>query len=191
MSRCFVMLLASFAMMLTLAAPAGAASDQSSPSADKPFVVRALVGGQTQVQAGKLASGRASDSVKAYAKRLIDQRAPADEALQKLADERGIRLPQESPLARKSLLEKLTKLDGKAFDRTFLRAMVDIQESDVALFKRQLDYGADEKIKDFAKENLPAIEAHLKSGRELLKSAADSTTQSTQPARHDEPTMMK
>jgi len=169
--------------------PAAAAA--TAPPADKPFVVRALVGGQTEIDAARLAAEKGSAPVKQYAAKLLAGRTRAGEQLQKLADERDIHPPQEPPQTRKALLDKLGHLDGAPFDRAFVVAMVEDQNSTIALFKRQLDYGKDDALKAFARDQLPAMEEQLKTGRELLKTFAASTTQSTRPSRGDGPTMMK
>ena len=180
--------------LVAAAAATAGENDKPAPAApppDKPFVVRALVGGQTEIDAARLAADKGSAAVKDYAAKLLADRTRAGEKLQTLADERGIHPPQEAPQARKALLDKLAHLDGKAFDRAFVAAMVEEQNSTIALFKRQLDFGKDNAIKAFARDELPALEEHLKASRELLKTFAASTTQSTRPSRGDGPTMMK
>jgi predicted outer membrane protein len=70
-------------------APASAA-----PSADKPFVVRAIVAGQTIVEAGKLATAKATDKVKPLATRVVTDHAKLNATLMSLAEQRGIQPPQ-------------------------------------------------------------------------------------------------
>lgn len=161
-----------------------------SPSADKPFVVRMLASADTEIAASHLAGGRASKPVADYAAKLIEQRTKDDAQLQKLADQYDMHPPQEPTLIHKSTIQKLRGLDGHEFDRAYLSALADRQLNAIALLKGQIDYGADESLKRFAQQTLPAMQKELKQTSHLLEHMAVSTTQATQPSSGEGSMMM-
>jgi len=168
-----VLLLASAAVAVAGEAPASAA-----PPADKPFVVRAIVAGQTIVEAGKLATAKATDKVKPLATRVVTDHAKVNATLMSLAEQRGIQPPQSRTERHRRTIEKLQNLQGNAFDRAFADVMVEDYRDVLALFKRQVEYGKDADVRTFASDNLPILEANYKSARDLSKQLAAATTTS-------------
>jgi len=58
------------------------------------------------------------------------------------------------------------KLQGAAFDRAYMDAMVKDHETDVREFQTESKSGSDPEIKAWAAKTLPTLEEHLRVARE-------------------------
>ena len=68
----------------------------------------------------------------------------------------------------------LQKLNGAAFDRAYMQAMVSDHVNDVNEFKHESNAGRDPQVKSFASTTLPTLEEHLQHARQA-RTAATST----------------
>jgi len=138
----------------------------SSGSADIEFVLDAAKGGMAEVQLAKLATERAkSDEVKKFAQRMVDDHSKAGDQLKSIAESKGIKLPVEMDAKDRALLNRLQKLNGAAFDRAYMQAMVSDHAKVVNEFKKEANAGRDPQVKSFASTTLPTIEEHLQHAR--------------------------
>ena len=160
-----------------------ASSSASSPPADKPFVVRAIVGSQSNVEAAKLAADKGGPKVKPAAEKLLGDHEKLAATLLALARQRNIHPPQQKTERHRRLMDRLSGLDGYAFDRAFAAAMVENHYDAVALFKRQVEYGRDDELKKLAADTLPALEEHLTASRALAKQLAAAATTTSRPSK--------
>ena len=71
------------------------------------------------------------------------------------------------------MYDKMSKLSGTEFDRTFAREMVADHKKDVAEFKRESQKKND-PVADFAKQTLPTLQKHLDDAEKLEKSNSAS-----------------
>jgi putative membrane protein len=151
------------------------ASVASSGSEDIEFVLDAAKGGMAEVELGKLAADRAqNDEVKKFAQRMVDDHTKANDQLKQIAESKGIKLPSEVEPKEKMLMQRLEKLNGTAFDRAYMNAMVNDHVKDVNEFKREANSGRDSQVKSFASSTLPTLEEHL----QHAKQARTTTTAS-------------
>jgi putative membrane protein len=138
----------------------------SSGSEDVEFVLDAAQGGMAEVELGKLAAERAkNDEVKKFAQRMVDDHTKAGEQLKSIADSKGIKLPTEMEAKDRALMNRLQKLNGAAFDRAYMQAMVSDHVKDVSEFKKEANAGRDPQVKSFASTTLPTLEEHLQHAR--------------------------
>jgi len=139
----------------------------SSGSEDIEFVLDAAKGGLAEVELGKLASDRAqNDEVKKFAQRMVDDHSKANEQLKQIAESKSIKLPTEVEPKDKALMQRLEKLNGAAFDRAYMTAMVNDHVKDVSEFKREANAGRDSQVKSFASSTLPTLEEHLQQAKQ-------------------------
>jgi putative membrane protein len=152
--------------MVTTAAPAVAQKEAKStkgPASDHAFVKKAGAGGLAEVELGKLAAERASsDEVKRFGRRMVDDHSKANDELNGIARDRNVALPTGLDSKDKALKARLSKLSGDAFDRAYMRAMVDDHRKDVSEFRTEATSGKDPEIKAWASKTLPTLEDHLK-----------------------------
>jgi putative membrane protein len=131
-------------------------------SGDRSFMQKAAEGGMAEVQLGELAKQKAaSDQVKQFAQRMIDDHGKANDRLKEVASSKGVTLPTN--LASKDQLEKdrLSKLSGNQFDKAYMDHMVADHKQDVSEFKSQSTKAKDPDVKNFVVTTLPTLEEHL------------------------------
>jgi putative membrane protein len=137
---------------------------------DKKFAQEAATGGLAEVQLAKLAQEKAaSDAVKQFAQKMIDDHTKADDQLQQVASKENMTLPDRLAPKQQELLDKLSKLSGPAFDKAYAKNMVKDHEKDVNEFRAESQGGSDPGVKQFASTNLPVLEQHLELAKNLDK----------------------
>jgi putative membrane protein len=148
----------------------------SSGSEDIEFVFDAAKGGMTEVEMGKLAAEHAkNDEVKKFAQRMVDDHSKAGDQLKSIAESKGIRLPQEIEAKDRAMINRLSKLNGAAFDRAYMQQMVADHVKDVNEFKKEASSGRDSQVKSFASTTLPTLEEHLQQAKQARQAATATT----------------
>jgi putative membrane protein len=152
----------------------------SSGSEDIEFVLDAAKGGMAEVQLGKLATEHGqSDEVKKFGQRMVDDHTKANEELKSIAESKSIKLPDELEGKDKALMTRLEKLNGTAFDRAYMNAMVTDHQKDVNEFKKESNAGRDPQVKSFASSTLPTLEEHLQQAKQTRSETTASTAKKT------------
>ena len=130
---------------------------------DQGFVIKAAHGGMAEVELGKLAVDKAaSDEVKKFGQRMVDDHGKANEELKTLAQNKQITLPTDVDAKDKALHDRLARLSGAAFDRAYMQAMLADHQKDVNEFRTEARAGKDADVKGWAAKTLPTLEEHLK-----------------------------
>jgi putative membrane protein len=156
-----------FALATSAFAQAPAPRVSSSGSEDIEFVLDAAKGGMAEVEFGKLAAERAQNAeVKKFAERMVNDHSKAGNELKSLAQSKGIRLPEEIEAKDRALLNRLSKLNGAAFDRAYMQAMVSDHVKDVSEFSKTSKSAKDEDVRSWATKTLPALQEHLRMARD-------------------------
>jgi putative membrane protein len=145
---------------------AGAASGLS--NADRKFAMEAAMGGMTEVALGRLATERgASDAVKQFGQRMVDDHSKANDELKQWATTAGVTLPTALDAKHQAMVTKMSGLSGAAFDKAYSQAMLKDHVKDVPLFQRESERGMDAGLKSFASSTLPTLREHLQMARAL------------------------
>jgi putative membrane protein len=137
-------------------------------SADRKFVMEAAMGGMKEVELGRLAVERgASDAVKQFGQRMVDDHSRANSELMQLVSSKGVTLPTALDAKHQAVVAKWSQLSGEAFDRAYAKEMVKDHNKTLALFQREATRGTDADLKAFAQKTLPALQEHLSMARAL------------------------
>lgn len=148
-------------------------------NSDEAFAIKAAQGGHAEMKMGKLAAEKGGDAdVKAFGQQMVDDHTKVGEKLKSIAEEKGMKLPEDMSPKQQGTYEKLSQLSGPEFDKAYVKAMVKDHEEDVKDFTKESNKGKDEKIKSFATENLPTLQGHLdkiKGIQGKMSSTASST----------------
>lgn len=138
-------------------------------SADGKFMMTAAAGGMAEVELARLAQERAaSDAVKQYAQRMIDDHTKANQELMQIASTKGVTLPTGPDAKHMALMERLRGLSGAAFDSTYIKeAGVKDHQSMEKLFRNETTKGKDADVMAFATRTLPTVQDHLRMARDL------------------------
>ena len=139
------------------------AGDASAPSdADKAFMTKAAVGGMAEVELGRMAAQKAANSdVKTFGKRMVDDHSKANDELKQLASQKGVTLPTDLDAKHKETMDRLSKLNGAAFDTAYVSEMVKDHVEDVLEFERESGQGQNSDVKGWAAKTLPTLKGHL------------------------------
>jgi putative membrane protein len=140
-----------------------AKATKQAATADTTFMKTAAMDGMAEVEHGRLAAqNAASDEVKQFGQRMVDDHGKANGELQSLASQKNVTLPKELDAKHKAMQDKLSKLKGAAFDSAYMSHMLAAHKQAVSLFQREAKSGKDAEVKAFAEKTLPTLQEHLK-----------------------------
>jgi putative membrane protein len=159
-----------------------AAKPQSLSQTDMNFVKEAAIGGQFEIEMGRVAErNAANDKVKQFRAQMVRNHSDAAAKLKTIATAKGATVPQELDQAHAQKRDKLMNLKGAQFDRAYMTEMVKDHDTAAQLFGQQADKGTDADLKQFARTTLPIIQEHNKMAREIAGSLSAAGTSA--PAR--------
>ena len=150
---------------------------------DRNFTKTAADAGNAEVTMGQLAKNRGhSADVRAFAARMVEDHQKAGQQLQGLAARKGIALPSQLSTKERSELDKLSRLQGEAFDAEYVKVQLAAHQQAVSLFAAEAENGSDADLKQFASSVRPTLEEHLRMVRQLAdggKNASLGTSSGT------------
>ena len=182
-------LCASVTAQARTAAPGNASATASAPvsrlsSADASFMEKAAHTGVAEVESGKLAVEKGSNTqLRRFAQQMVDDHGRANEELKALAQAKGVQLPDGLSIAQKAKLQLLSASDGPSFDHRYADTMgVSAHRHAVQLFEKTAATAQDPDVRAFAVGRLPTIRHHLAMARDMKasvdKAGAIRTTES-------------
>jgi len=125
--------------------------------------MQAAAGGRTEIELARLAQQKATaDMVRQFAARMLAEHGKSNDELTALARAKSLSLPAAPTPVAGERITKLRRLAGLAFDREYMRQMVDDHKATVAAFENEARNGRDGQIKAFATKILPALQEHLR-----------------------------
>jgi putative membrane protein len=165
----------------------------SASSSDKKFVHSALEGGNAEVKLGQLAAQKGnSEDVKQFGQKMVDDHTKLGDQMKQIAQQQGIQVPEGIPSKDKALEARLNSLSGDAFDKAYIKAMVQDHKKDLSEFKKEASSGNATSIKDAASQGAQVISEHLQMAQQMAQKHkiqmgdAMSNDMSGQPAGHRE-----
>jgi len=173
----FALPLAAILVLSGVAAQENGAAKKSSGGADQRFVIEAAQGGMAEVELGQLATQKAaSDDVKKFGQRMVDDHTKANDQLKQVASQKNITLPTDIGAKNKATKDHLEKLSGAAFDKAYMTHMVQDHKKDVAEFQKEANSGKDADVKNFASQTLPTLQEHLRMAQETHSKVGGGST---------------
>ena len=105
------------------------------------FINTLAIAGMAEVQLGKLAAERAQNpDVKAFGQMMVKDHKEAIDELKQAASPAGVQLPTQLDEKHRQLADRLMKLQGEAFDREYMKAMVEGHEDVADQLLRQVGW---------------------------------------------------
>ncbi|CAH0153517.1 hypothetical protein SRABI27_03393 [Pedobacter sp. Bi27] len=130
--------------------------------ADAKFTTQAAVGGMAEVELGKLALEKSSNSqVKEFATMMVKDHGMANTELMAIAKQKNITLPSTVDDEHKKKMDDLSKKTGADFDKAYVDAMVSGHKSTLKLMEDESRDGKDADLKSFATKTAPIVQSHL------------------------------
>jgi putative membrane protein len=155
------------------ATPSATSSSKASSAvnaADKAFLTKASMGGESEVELAALAQQKAADpKVKALAQRIETDHRKANDELRQIVTSKNVVVPGGLDKEHMALKAKLDKLDGVNFDQAYTAAMVQDHQKDISEFDKEARTATDQDVKGFAEKSLPTLREHLKMAQEAQK----------------------
>lgn len=131
-------------------------------TADQKFAMEAAMGGMMEVELGRVAATKgASEEVRQFGQRMVDDHTKAGAELMQVASGKGMMLPTAPDAKHQMMMQKLNALSGEKFDKEYVSMMVKDHKKDVAEFQKEANKGMDADIKAFASSTLPTLQGHL------------------------------
>ena len=151
-------------------------TNQTAMHADQQFVKTVAMDNMAEAELGKLAAEKSSrDDVKQFAQKMVDDHSKANDELKSIATGKNMMWPDAVDAQHKAVHDRLSKLSGAAFDRSYVNEMVAGHRKAVAAFKMEAASGKDAEVKAWASKTLPTIEEHYKQAEALTKGAVGTT----------------
>jgi putative membrane protein len=142
-----------------------AADESKLSSKDAKFLRNAAAGGVMEVELGKVAADRgASDDVKQFGQKMVDDHTKINDELKTLAQNKGLDLEKaldEAAKKSKREADDMGNRKGAQFDRAYLNMMVKDHEKDVKEFEEASKDAEDSDVKAFAAKTLTTLQEHL------------------------------
>lgn len=135
---------------------------------DADFMVKAANGAQFEVVLGHLAeSNGANAGVKRFGEMMVRDHTQGGETLRGLAASKRIVMPDTLSVRQEKERADLAKKHGAAFDKAYVKMMVDDHKEDIEEFRKAAINGNDPDIKALAAANIPILQKHLDSVQNL------------------------
>jgi putative membrane protein len=141
----------------------------SAPSKqDAQFMVKAGNGAQFEVVLGHLAeTNGANPGVKRFGEMMVRDHTKGGETLRGLAASKQIVMPDTLSVQQEKERKELEKKHGAAFDKAYVKMMVDDHKEDISEFQRAATNANDPDIRALAAANIPILQQHLDSVQNL------------------------
>jgi putative membrane protein len=150
---------------------------------DRTFLREATHGSRFEVQLGEIAGRQAhAQDVRSFGQRMVRDHGQIDRDLASLAERKGVEIPSGVGNQLKGTIERLSGMEGGAFDRSYMEDMVADHEKDIAAFRKEAQNGQDPDVKAFAEKTVKTLETHLHMARE-----ASGKVQQQKPGKMEEP----
>jgi putative membrane protein len=126
------------------------------------FVMNAASGGMMEVQLGKLAQEKSSNTkVKDFASMMVTDHTKANDDLKALAQSKGITLTETLKDEHQKHITDLNEKTGADFDKAYMKLMVDDHKDDIDNFQKCSKDSKDADVKAFATKTIPVLQKHL------------------------------
>ena len=162
-------LLSAATVALAVGMGAHAADTAKLSHQDKSFLKDAAESGNAEVEASKVAVSQSSSAdVKSFAQQMVDDHGKAGSELKGLAEQKGVKVPDDPSTVKKTEIKMLSGRKGSGFDQHYADSIgVKAHEDTVKLFQKEVDKGTDADVKAWAQKTLPTLQHHLEMARQL------------------------
>jgi len=151
------------------------ASGSAFAQVDQKFIKEAIEGNLAAVQMGQLAQKNgASQDVKDFGQMLVTDHGQANTKATEVANSLKVTPPTEPNAKQKTFYDKMSKLNGAAFDKAFAKHMATDHTKDIAEYQKETK-SKNPTVAAYAGEALPTLQRHLKAAQALQKDVKSTT----------------
>ncbi|SNS42945.1 Predicted outer membrane protein [Streptosporangium subroseum] len=157
----------------TVSGAAAVAAQPAPNDQDRHFLVQVHRINLTEIEAGKTAQNKASDqTVRDLGDKFVTDHMKLDESVQKVAKALDVKLPDRPGPKQRAVLDKVSGLNGAAFDRTWITTEIIGHREALAAVNTELQDGSSAQVKQVTTDAKPVVQEHLK----LLEQARGAKT---------------
>lgn len=141
---------------------------------DKLFIRQAAIGGQAEVELGKLAQQKGnSEAVRDFGKRMVSDHSKANDQLMRVQKDADPSTPKEPDPEHKRIRDELNKASEKDFDIAYLASQMQDHQKTANLLLWEISSGQSAELTKYAADTLPTVMAHLEIAKQhaALRSA--------------------
>jgi putative membrane protein len=132
-----------------------------------------------EVEAGKLASGKASSpEVKKFAEHMVEDHGKGLSEGQKLAKAKGVEPPAAPAKKHQAAMKKLESESGARFDKAYMNQMVKDHQETLKLVENASKKAKDGEIRAAAEKKVPVVKQHLEMAQKTTASLKDDSSNS-------------
>ena len=141
-------------------------------NADKPvsndgdanFARQATIGGMAEIDMAKMALAKSGDNeIKDFADMMAVDHTRANGELKNLLKTKSLPLPVALDAAHRQTADSLNKLSATAFDKAYVKIMIDDHKEALKLMQDEAQNGKDTDLKAFAVRTAMIVRTHLDS----------------------------
>lgn len=152
--------------MAALVKTAGTLSER-----DMDFMNEAAQGDMMEVKLAELAQKNGSSAaVKQLAQQMITDHTASGRELRSLAEKKGVTLPATISAKQQKAYDKMAKMTGTDFDKTYAKCMAKDHKMDICAYKKEAKKGSDTDVTAFASRTVPTLENHEALAKSTCKS---------------------
>lgn len=168
---------------------AGALSAQQSPSQEQParekhqhaprraasFIKEAAEGNLAEVQMGQLAQQKSQNAeIKQLAQALVTDHTKANEQLQTVAQQQGVKFPTTPDRHHEHAQKRLEQLSGSQFDQEFATEQIRDHLKDIHKYEQSSKHIEDAALNQYIQQTLPQLRQHLQLAQQAAKAVGVS-----------------
>lgn len=132
------------------------------------FLQKAAQANAAEIKTSQTAQTRAvSPAVKAFADRMVDEHTANEHALEALAKKRNVAVSAGPDPDRLIRIGTLQKLNGPAFDRAYMKTMIEDHAASIVLFEDASHAIDDAEVRQFVDATLPVLREHAEAAKAL------------------------
>lgn len=129
---------------------------------DKLFVRQAAIGGQAEIELGKLAQQKgSSEAVREFGERMQKEHSEANAQLMRSGRKADPSIPKELDPEHERIRDELSKASGKDFDVAYLTTQIQDHQRTVNLLMWEISFGQSAELTKYAADTLPTVMTHL------------------------------
>jgi len=138
------------------------------PTTDLEFLTRAIACEVAEVKcAEKAAKSASSEEVRRLAQTIADDHKKIREDLMGQAKRMKLGVVEGMSKEHREMYERLAKLDGKEFDREYVRSLVDGHEKSVKMYKKWAKDAKESGVREAAEAAMTKSQDHLEKAKKL------------------------
>jgi putative membrane protein len=150
----------------------GSAASSKVSHGDKSLMDDLAKANLSEIETAKMVQGKTqNDQVKQYAQKMIDDHTQAQQQLQQLAEQKGVKLPTDPDLKHKAEMKAMSALSGDKLDKTYMSqgGLSDHRNAHKLLAKIE-SKAKDPDLKALGAKLMPIIDQHLAMARDIAGS---------------------